>query len=269
MTAVSVRASGALLRASHPVPSSAVTLFGTALAWAAGASPGTLALLAAALLTGQLTVGWLNDLLDADLDSAAGRAGKPVAAGEVSRSTVRAALLVATVVCVVTSLALGLLPGALHLVAVASAWAYDARLKWTVLSPLPYLVSFGLLPAIAVAAVGGQVAAPLVVAAGVLGAAAHFANTVPDAAIDAVTGVRGLPQRLGPRRSQLVAAAGVVLACAVLMVAGRDALSLPATALLTAASLTGAVSPFAPAAWSFRLTLVAAAIAVAGVVLAA
>lgn len=266
MTVLTV--AGALVRACHPLPSAAVTVFGTALAVRAGTSAGVTALLAVALLTGQLTVGWLNDLVDADRDAAAGRAGKPVAAGHVPRRLVTTALVLAAGGCVVASMALGRVPGVLHLVAVGSAWAYDLRLKSTVASPVPYLVSFGLLPAIAATTAGVPVPPELVVAAGVLGAAAHFANTVPDAAADAATGVRGLPQRLGPRRSQVVAAGGVVLACAVLLVSGRESLSLPATVLLTGASLTGAVSPFAPAGWSFRLTLLAAAAAVAGVVLA-
>lgn len=259
---------GALVRACHPLPSAAVTVFGTALAVRAGAGPAVCVLLALALLTGQLTIGWLNDLVDADHDAAAGRTGKPVAAGQLPRPVLTGALVGTSGLCVVASLALGVLPGLLHLAAVGSAWAYDLRLKVTVASPLPYLVSFGLLPAIAATAAGAPVPWLLVGAAGVLGVAAHFANTVPDAVADAVTGVRGLPQRLGPRRSQLVAAGGVVLACAVLLVSGRGSLPLPATGLLTAASLAGAVSPFAPLGWSFRLTLAAAAAAVAGVVLA-
>ena len=235
---------------------------------AAGADAAIAALLAAALLSGQLTIGWLNDLLDADRDTAAGRTGKPLAVGDVSRGSVLAGLVVATGLCVPLSLALGWVPGVLHLVAVASAWGYDLRLKSTPASPLPYLVSFGLLPAVAATAAGASPSVRLMVAAGVLGSAAHFANTVPDAVADAATGVRGLPQRLGPRRSQVVAASGVVLACAVLLLGGWSRLSAPAVALLTVAAVVGALSPLAPSAWSFRLTMLAAGVAVAGVVAA-
>lgn len=262
MTAVT-----ALARASHPLPSLAVTAFAVVLGVAAGAGARS-ALLGAAVLTGQLSIGWLNDLVDADIDAEAGRTAKPVAAGEVGRSVVRTAVAAAAAACVVLSLSLGVVPGLLHLLAVASAWSYDLVLKRTAASPVPFALSFGLLPAIAATTAGTTVAWSLVVAAGLLGAAAHFANTVPDAVADAATGVRGLPQRIGPRPSQVVAAAGVVVACAVVLVAqGRD-LPLVGTALLAAASAVAAWSPFAPPRLSFRLVLVSAALAVAGVVAA-
>lgn len=261
-------AAGALARACHPLPTLAVTVFAVALGVAAGAGPGRAGLLGAAVLAGQLSIGWLNDLVDADVDTEAGRSDKPLAAGEVSRPAVRAALVVASVACAALSLALGVVPGLLHLLAVASAWAYDLGLKRTPASPLPFLLSFGLLPAIAATAAGTTTAWSLLVAAGLLGAAAHFANTVPDAVADSATGVRGLPQRIGPRASQAVAAAGVVVACAVVLLAEGAALPLVATALLAASSAVAAWSPFSPGHLSFRLVLVSAALAVSGVVAA-
>lgn len=260
-------AAGALARACHPLPSLAVTVFAVALGVAAGAGWRSV-LLGAAVLTGQLSIGWLNDLVDADVDAEAGRTTKPVAAGEVGRTTVRSAVFAAAVACVGLSLALGVLPGLLHLLAVAGAWAYDLGLKRTAASPAPFALSFGLLPAIAATTAGATAPWSLLVAAGLLGAAAHFANTVPDAVADAVTGVRGLPQRIGPRRSQVVAAAGVVAACAVVLVVQGRELPLVGTALLAASSAVAAWSPFAPGHLSFRLVLGAAALAVAGVVAA-
>jgi 4-hydroxybenzoate polyprenyltransferase len=53
-------------------------------------------------------------------------------------------------------------------------------------------------------------------AAGLLGVAAHFANVLPDLPDDLLAGVRGLPQRLGARRSML-AAVSATLAAAVLI----------------------------------------------------
>ncbi|MFP5346371.1 MAG: UbiA family prenyltransferase, partial [Actinomycetes bacterium] len=203
---------------------------------------------------------------DAGLDARAGRLAKPLAAGDVSPASVRTAFVVAALLCVPFSLALGLLPAVLHLVVVAAGWSYDLWLKRTAASPLPYFVAFGLLPLVAWGAAGAPLELPLALAAGMLGVAAHFANTVPDAVADAVTGVRGLPQRLGPHRSQRVAALGVVLACALPLVATR--LPLPAISLLTAAAAVGVGSAVAAAHLSFRLTLVAAALAVAGVVVA-
>lgn len=265
-----MRAVVALARSCHPLPSLAVTAFAVALAVAAGAGPGRSALLGAAVLAGQLSIGWLNDLVDAAVDAQAGRGAKPVAAGDVPRGTVRAAVAVAALACAVLSAALGPVPAVLHLAAVASAWAYDLRLKRTWASPAPFALSFGLLPAIAATTVGAVPARSLVVAAALLGAAAHFANTVPDAVADAATGVRGLPQRIGPHRSQLVAAVGVVVAGVVVLTGGGASgpLAPVATALLVASSAVAVGSPFAPAHLAFRLVLVSAGLAVAGVVAA-
>ncbi|GAB2698171.1 UbiA family prenyltransferase [Thalassiella azotivora] len=259
-------AAGALLRATHPLPALAVTVFGTALGASAGAGGVDLALLAGALACGQASVGWSNDLADAGRDRAAGRSEKPLASGDVGVGAVRVALVVAVAGCVVLSLLLGAVPGVLHLVAVASAWAYNLLLKSTVASPLPYLVSFGLLPVIAATLAGSPVRWPLAVAAGVLGVAAHFANTVPDEEADAATGVRGLPQRIGARASQVVAAGGVVAAAGVLLLG--EGLGWVATTLLAVACGVGVASLVAPARLAFRLTLLAAAVAVAGVVAA-
>jgi 4-hydroxybenzoate polyprenyltransferase len=192
----------------------------TAVAAVAGVPGPRCVLLACATLTGQASVGWTNDDIDADRDRAAGRADKPVAAGTVSRGLVRACAAGALTATVPLSLLVGWRAGAAHLAAVGWGWMYDVRLKETSASALPYVVSFGLLPvAVAAALPGSPHPQPTVVgAAALLGVAAHFANTVGDADDDAATGVRGLPQRVGPRRS-LVVAAGTLLAAAVLLAA--------------------------------------------------
>ena len=266
-----VRPLTGLLRASHPLPSLAVTAFATAFgAVAVGLGPRASVLLALAVLTGQLSVGWSNDWLDASRDVAAGRSDKPVPAGLVPRVAVGAAALAAVAGCAVASLALGPVPGAVHLAAVASAWAYNVRLKATWASPLPYALSFGLLVAVATTSASppGWPSAGVVVAAALLGVGAHFANTVGDTEADLLTGVRGLPQRVGPGRSLLVTAVLVALAAVVLLVQVRDAgttgtvllASGAAVAVLSAAS--GRLLPRGRSA--FRLTLLAVALVVAG-----
>ena len=45
----------------------------------------------AAVLAGQLTIGWGNDLVDAERDRQVGRADKPLAHGELSTAAVRLA----------------------------------------------------------------------------------------------------------------------------------------------------------------------------------
>ena len=198
----------ALALATHLGPTVAVTTVATLLGIVAGVTPGRLVLLCAAVLAGQASIGWSNDWLDADRDRAVARADKPVVQGAVQPSTLRVAALAAAGTAVVLSLLLGLVPGALLLVLVASGWAYNAGLKRTVASGLPYLTGFGALPAGVVAAAPGTPLAPwwLVGAGAALGGAAHLANVAPDLEDDLATGVRGLPHRLGARVSAVLGA---------------------------------------------------------------
>ncbi len=211
----------ALARASHPVPTLAVTVFSALLAASTATPLGTGILLVAAVLAGQLSVGWSNDRIDAARDRAVGRTDKPVATGAVTLRTLDAALVATAAACVGLSLALGWRAGLTHLGAVACGWLYNAGVKTTVLSWLPYAVAFAALPAVATLALPTPVApAGWVLATGaLLGSAAHLANAVPDLAEDRRTGVRGLPHRLGARGS-LALAAALLLAASVVVAIG-------------------------------------------------
>ncbi|SDF60647.1 4-hydroxybenzoate polyprenyltransferase [Blastococcus aurantiacus] len=219
----------ALARATHPGPAVAVTLVGTLLAVAAGTGPGRTALVCAAVFAGQLSIGWSNDWLDADRDRAVARADKPVVQGAVEPRLLRTAALSSLVAAVVLSLLLGVVPGLLLLVLVASGWAYNGGLKRTAASGLPYVTGFGALPAGVVAAAPGTPAAPwwLVAAGGALGAAAHLANVAPDIEDDLATGVRGLPHRLGPVPSAITCAV-LLLGASLVLVLGPDGPPTPA-----------------------------------------
>jgi 4-hydroxybenzoate polyprenyltransferase len=221
-----------LVLASHAAPTAVVTGLSAALAAALGSDGPTVALVAVAVGTGQLSVGWSNDWIDAARDTAVGRTDKPVVAGLVTARTLRAVALAALAVCVVASLAVGVVAGTAHLVAVGGAWAYNARLKATVWSWLPYALSFGLLAVFVVlAAPGPRVPAGwAVAAAALLGTGAHVANTLPDLEDDAATGVRGLPHRLGRRAS------GVLAPCLLLVAVGLV--------------VTGPAGAPGPAAWA-------------------
>lgn len=268
-----------LVAAAHPLPSVAVTAFAIALSWSlwpalGGTGAGSRLLLGAAVLTGQLSVGWSNDAVDADRDRQAQRLDKPIPADLVSRQVVSAAAGLAAVTCAVLSFALGFLPGTLHVLAVASAWTYNLYLKRTWLSPAPYVISFALLAAVvATSAPGSPAPAPAVVlAAALLGAAAHFANTVGDTEADALTGVRGLPQRVGPQASLVVAAAGVATAALTLLF-GRERITPVSVGLLGAGAAIAALSAVGGIAAShgtsrsaFRLCLVAVALVILGFV---
>ncbi len=251
MADVPARASGrsatvrALIVATHAGPALAVTVVGTLLAVAAGLPPGRVALVCAAVLAGQASIGWSNDWLDADRDRAVARADKPVVQGAVAPARLRSAALIAVAAAVVLSLLLGPVPGLLLLVLVASGWAYNAGLKRTAASVVPYVTGFGALPAGVVAAAPGTPVAPwwLVTAGAALGAAAHLANVAPDLEDDLATGVRGLPHRLGARASAVTGALVLGAASLVLVLgpdgppsaAGWAGLALAAPAVLVAA----------------------------------
>jgi 4-hydroxybenzoate polyprenyltransferase len=190
----------------------------SALAVTAGQSAGRCAVTAAAILTGQLSVGWCNDAFDARRDIAAGRRGKPVVDGAVSVTAVWVAAFVALALCVLLSFACGLWAGAVHLAGVATAWAYDLRLKATAWSWAPYAAGFAALPAfVALGLPGHPWPAWWVVTAGALvGVGAHLGDVLPDIRADLAAGVRGWPQRLGPDGARLLLPVPLVTASAVL-----------------------------------------------------
>jgi len=206
-----------LLGASHPGPVGAVTATALGLAASGGAPPAAVARIGAAVLSGQLAIGWQNDYLDAARDLRAGRPDKPLATGAVSRRAVGRAAGAAAALCVPLSLASGRRTGALHLLAVASGAAYNTALKATPLSFAPYALSFGLLPRFCLAAAGEEAPLWASAAGSALGLAAHFVNVLPDRDEDRKLGVLGLPQRLGPETD--IALAGAFLGCSALLVA--------------------------------------------------
>jgi 4-hydroxybenzoate polyprenyltransferase len=209
--------------ATHPGPAVAVTVVATLLATATGMPVVRVVLVFLAVLAGQASIGWSNDWLDADRDRAVARADKPVVQGAVSPPVLRSAALGSAALAVVLSLLLGPAPGLLLLALVASGWAYNAGLKRTAASVVPYVTGFGLLPAGVVAAAPGTPAAPwwLVAAGGALGAAAHLANVAPDIADDLATGVRGLPHRIGAAASAVTGAV-LLFAASLVLVLGPD-----------------------------------------------
>ncbi|MEZ0071121.1 4-hydroxybenzoate polyprenyltransferase [Planotetraspora sp. GP83] len=252
-------------RACHPGPTVAVTALVTALAVASGRDAPGCALVAVAVLTGQLSVGWCNDAVDAGRDAAVGRTAKPIVAGLVSARTVFAAAIIALVLCVPLSLACGLAAGAVHLIAVAAAWAYNLGLKATVFSWLPYATGFGAVPVFVAAGLPGRQwpAWWAVAAAALLSCGAHLANVLPDITADVATGVRGWPQRLGPGRVRALIPVPPMVASALLVLAPPGAPSALGWVGLAAVALSGAAglllagrSPKAP----FAAAIVCAAV---------
>jgi 4-hydroxybenzoate polyprenyltransferase len=235
----------ALIIASHPGPSLAITAMTTLLAAEAAPHGTGPVLVAPAMLAGQLSVGWSNDACDARRDAAAGRTDKPVATGAISVRAVWTAAIVAVVASLAMALAIGVVTALILVVIIGAAWAYNLGLKSTPWSGVMYVAGFGPIPAYAASTLPGHPAPGWLVtaAAALIGLGAHFANVLPDLAADEATGVNGLPQQVAARwGSGAVRAAALVLllaASVLLLVAASGARRWVAVAGLAAAAVLG------------------------------
>jgi 4-hydroxybenzoate polyprenyltransferase len=191
-----------LLMATHPLTAVAMTVALAGAAALTGRSTLEVGLVALTVLVGQVTVGWLDDVVDRHRDQQVGRTDKPVALGWVDPGTVTFAIAVAVLALVPLSIANGTYAGLAHLGAVASWWLYELWLKKTVLSWLPWAVAFGLLPAfLSYGGLGGGMHGgpptwEMTALAALLGIGVHFLRVLPHLVQDNETGVRHLPLRI-------------------------------------------------------------------------
>ena len=270
---------GALWRSSHPGPTSIMTALALALGWWAGLDPERIALLGLAVFAGQLSIGISNDAIDAPRDRIASRSDKPIARGEVGLRLAWSAAVAALASALVLSALLGWAVLAAHALALGSAWAYNAGLKSTAISIVPFVVSFAIFPSLATLSAVPPAVAPLWawIAGAAFGAAVHLTNVLPDLDQDAATGVRGLPHRLGPRVATATAAAAVIAGAVVALLGstGGDpsAVSVVSWAFFagvlvvaTATLIAAFVRP--PSRTLFRLVMLAALLLAAQVVVA-
>ena len=104
--------------------------------------------IACAILAGQCVVGWTNDLLDYPLDLAAGRRNKPLVVGDITQSFLKKSIFVALIFTLTLSLMgpLSFKGTSIHALGIASATAYNFGLKKTLVSLLPFVISFGAMP---------------------------------------------------------------------------------------------------------------------------
>ncbi len=268
MTGSTVGRVRGLWGACHPAPTVAVTGLTTALAVGAGAGAGTVALILLAVLAGQLSIGWSNDWIDAARDREVARTDKPVAAGAIPVSVVRGAALAGLAAVIVLSGFLGPHAAVVHLFAVVgSGWLYNVGLKRSWASWIPYLVCFGMLPAVVTLSLADPAwPSGWVMAAGaLLGFGAHLANVLPDLDDDESTGVRGFPHRLGRTRTAVLAPVALAAATACVVFGPPGAPGVVAwIGLIVAvgpAVAAAAVALTRPASrWPFLLTLAVAAV---------
>ena len=207
----------AAIRLIHPAPAAAVVgltaALGAILSTQAGVPLGERWLLTVVAVAGsQVFTGATNDIADRFRDATV-RPEKPLPAGELSLNAAAWIASIGLAVQLVASWRTGALPLVLGSAASASALAYNLALSRTPFSPVPYLVSFGLLPVWIAAGVGVPIervlpAIPLVAP---FAMAAHLANTLRDYEADAAGASRSLAQVLGRRTSRLLAA-GLALA---------------------------------------------------------
>ena len=259
------RRRAALLRSAHPGPAAAVVLLAAVLTVTADLSAARAALVVAAVLAGQLSIGWSNDLVDAGRDRQVHRPDKPLATGEVTERTVRRACAAAVLLTVPLSFACGLLAGLVHLVLVAAGWAYNLGLKSSAWSWAPYAVAFGALPVfVTSAAPAPQLPPPWVPVVGaLLGVGAHLVNALPDLADDEATGVHGLPHRLGARWTAPVATVVLVAASALVAAVAFDDHPVTAGAALLIVATLAAVALAGQGRTPFRAAIAIALVDVA------
>ncbi len=211
----------------HPVPSAINAGLVAVVAGIAGAEPRTAALLAAAMLGFQSSIGALNDVVDADTDRLH-KPRKPIPAGLVPVWLALALVGLGAAVGLGISASLGMAVFVLGVLGYATGVAYDLVLRRLGLGWLGFAAAFPLL--LAWTWVGAAGVAPpgwplLLSVAALAGPTIHLANSLADVDADEHVGRRSLATRLGPRRSEWVLAA--LMATVLVLAMDHDALGCP------------------------------------------
>ena len=200
------------LRAAHFPPTIAVTAIAFLFSRSLFNLSDSIAI-GVAIFSGQLVIGWTNDLIDAQNDRLQGRLSKPVASGELSASHLLLAIYIDAAICVALSLLgpLGIRGGSLHLLAVGFGVSYNLYFKNNFLSPIPYIFAFAALPSAPYIALGRTPPIWIVICGALFGIVAHFANVLKDLDEDRKIGIQGLPQLVGIRMSIFVAGFSLII----------------------------------------------------------
>ncbi len=199
-----------LLKATHFGPTLIVTAisfgFATYYWW-----EGPAFVIAFGVFTGQLVVGWSNDLYDLEDDLKHQRSNKPLVSGLITKQYLQKWLRFMLPFSFVANLLgpLGIKGGSVYMLGIACGVAYNFYFKFSFLSPLPYAIAFAALPSCVVISKNLNPPLWMLLGGALFGMAAHFINVIKDMDQDQASGIKGLPQRLG--KSKSIAAAAVLI----------------------------------------------------------
>ena len=207
-----------LLKASHFGP----TLIVTSISWFFAAHywwEGPAYVIAFGVFTGQLVVGWSNDLYDYKDDLMHNRQNKPLVSGVISQSYLKRWLAFMVPFSFAANLLgpLGFKGGLVYMFGISMGVAYNFYFKFNVFSWFPYALAFAALPSCI--AISKDVTPPVWMWLGgaLLGSAAHFINVIKDMDQDRASGIGGAPQRIGKRNSIVVAGLLIALGLSTLV----------------------------------------------------
>jgi 4-hydroxybenzoate polyprenyltransferase len=174
---------------------------------------GPMGFLLLAMFGGQLAVGAINEIVDADLDAQT-RPSKPIPAGLVSRRGAWVVVIGGLLVMTVASLTFNIPVFLVCALGTGVGMAYSVWFKRTIWSWVPYLIALPLLPIwvwLALSEVDpGLYAIYPIGAAAVI--AVQIAQSLPDVESDSREGVQTLAVALGTRNAQLACWGALALA---------------------------------------------------------
>ena len=211
-----------LLKAAHFGPTLIVTTISFAVAtfyWWEGPAY----VIAFGVFTGQLVVGWSNDLYDYDDDLKHQRVKKPLVSGLITKQYLQKWLRFMLPFSFVANLLgpLGIKGGSVYMLGIACGVAYNFYFKFNFLSPLPYAIAFAALPSSVVISKDLNPPMWMLLGGALFGMAAHFINVIKDMDQDQASGIKGMPQQLGKTKSITAAVVLIALGISALVLVNR------------------------------------------------
>ncbi len=216
-----------LLLAAHP-RQAVLTAAGLAAAAAISGRPTReVAVVFAAVLVGQVVLGWHNDLVDRRRDARHDLPGKPLASGRLDPGTAWFALTCAVLLVIPLSVTSGITAGSAYLLSLGVGLMGNVVLRRGRLSWLPWAVSFGLYPAfLSYGGWGGAFEGTpptwqMTVLFALLGVGVHVLRALWGLVADNEDGWTYLPLVLGLRlgATRLLALAGVYTSVVLVLIA--------------------------------------------------